>query len=116
MKNFLPYYILFTGAWALVNGILHDIFVIKGHRTFDRDLIRLLIDGHILIFVGIFFIFAYTRIITGQTWAYYTGIIASIFILGYCGLILKILPSVMTITINLVALILLLINLPKSNP
>jgi hypothetical protein len=114
MKNFLSYYTLFTGGWALVNGILHDIFVIKAHPVFDKELIRLLIDGHILIFAGIFFIFAYTGIKEQQSWAFYVAIIASVFVLGYCGLILKMLPSVMTILINLIALILLIFNLPKT--
>lgn len=114
MKNFLPYYILFAGGWALVNGILHDIFVIKARPVFDKELIRLLIDGHILIFGGIFFIFAYSGIKMQQSWAFYTAIIAAVFILGYCALILKMLPSVMTISINLFALILLIIHLPKS--
>lgn len=113
MKNFLPYYILFTGGWALVNGILHDIFVIKARPVFDRELIRLLIDGHILIFGGIFFILAYPGIKMQQNWSFYLAMIAAVFILGYCALILKILPSVMTISINLIALILLIINLPK---
>jgi hypothetical protein len=115
MKNILPFYILFAGGWALINGLLHDIFVIKARPVFDKELIRLLIDGHILIFGGIFFIFAYQGIKNVQTWGYYLGIIAAIFILGYCGLILKMLPSVMTILINLIALILLIINLPKNN-
>ena len=40
MQN-LQYFILFAGAWALINGILHDIFVLKEKKPFDRDLIRL---------------------------------------------------------------------------
>lgn len=114
MKTFLPYYILFCAGWGIVNGILHDIFVIRGHRIFDTELIRLLIDGHILIFGGIFFILAYIGIRREESWAFYIGILAAIFLLGYCALILKILPSIMTILINLIALILLIINLPKT--
>lgn len=115
MKNILPYYILFAGGWALINGILHDIFVIKKYPVFDRDLIRLLIDGHILIFAGIFFLFSYSGIKMGQGWAFSVAIISAIFLLGYCGLIFKILPSVMTILINLIALILLIVYFPKAN-
>ena len=48
MQN-LQYFILFAGAWALINGILHDIFVLKEKKPFDRDLIRLLIDGLFLL-------------------------------------------------------------------
>jgi uncharacterized membrane protein (DUF2068 family) len=116
MKNFLPYYILFAGAWAFINGILHDIFVIRKYPVFDKELIRLLIDGHILIFGGVFFFFSYTGIKNQQSWAFYVAIISCIFLLGYCGLILKILPSIVTILVNLVALILLVIYFPKPNP
>jgi hypothetical protein len=114
MKNFLPYYILFSGGWALVNGILHDIFVIKKHPVFDRELIHLLIDGHIMIFTGVFFLFSYSGIKNQQTWAFYVAIIAAVFMLGYCALILKILPAITTIVINLLALILLIVYLPKT--
>lgn len=115
MKTFFPYYILFTGGWALINGLLHDIFVIKANPVFDKELIRLLKDGHILIFSGIFFIYAYTGIRKEESWAFFVAIIASIFMLSYCALIFKMLPSIMTILINLIALILLIINLPKAN-
>ena len=111
MKNFLPYYILTAGAWAFINGILHDIFVLRKHPEFDRELIRLLIDGHILIFGGIFYFLAYAGIKNEQSWGFYLGILASIFLLGYCGLILKLLPSVVTILINLLALIFLVLTL-----
>jgi hypothetical protein len=114
MKNFLPYYILFTGGWSLINGILHDIFVIKKYPVFDRKLIQLLIDGHILIFTGIFFLFSYSGVKAQQQWAFYIGIIAAVFMLGYCALILKMLPAIISILINLIALILLIIYFPKT--
>jgi hypothetical protein len=112
MPKFLPYYILFTGAWSLVNGILHDIAVIRKYPVFDKHLIQLLIDGHILIFTGIFFLFSYSGIKAEQPWAFYLGIIAAIFMLGYCGLILKILPAITTILIHLAALIFLILYFP----
>lgn len=111
MKNILSYYILFVGAWLFINGVLHDIFVLKKHPIFDKELIHLLIDGHILIFGGIFYFLAFAGIRGLEDWGYYLGILASIFILGYCGLILKILPSTVTILLNLIALIVLVINL-----
>jgi hypothetical protein len=77
-------------------------------------LIQLLIDGHILIFTGIFFLFTYSGIKTQQAWAFSIAIIAAVFMLGYCGLILKILPAITTILINLVALILLIVYFPKT--
>ena len=46
--------------WALVaslfyfgNGLLHDIFVLKDHKgDYDRELLRLLMDGHVLMLSG----------------------------------------------------------------
>jgi hypothetical protein len=114
MPKFLPYYILFTGGWSLINGILHDIAVIRKYPVFDKQLITLLIDGHILIFSGIFFLFTFSGIETQESWAFYIGIIDAIFMLGYCALILKILPAITTILINIIALILLILYFPKS--
>jgi hypothetical protein len=107
----LQYYIAFAGAWALGNGLLHDGFILAQKRPFDKELIRLLIDGHILIFAGIFYLMCFTGIKNGQTWAFYFAIATSIFLLGYCGLIFKMLPSIVTILINLTALIWLIVKL-----
>jgi len=51
----LHYFIAFAGIWALGNGVLHDVFILLQRRPFDRELIRLMIDGHILIFSGILY-------------------------------------------------------------
>ncbi len=104
----LQYFILFAGAWAIINGILHDIFILKERRPFDRDLIRLLIDGHILIFSGIFYLISATGILQGEKIAFLVCIFTALFLLGYCAFIFKILPSYGTILINLIALIWLL--------
>jgi len=107
----LSYYILFAAAWCIGNGILHDIFVLKQRRPFDRELIRLMLDGHILIFAGLFFLLSFRGIDRGELWAFYISITASVFILGYCALIFKMLPSIMTILIHLIALVWLIISL-----
>ncbi len=110
----LSFYILFAGIWCLANGILHDVFILKERRPFDKELIRLMIEGHILIFAGIFFILSFRGIERGEQWAFYISIATAIFILGYCALIFKILPSVITIALHLIALIWLLINLKNK--
>ena len=112
--KYLQYFLLFAGLWSLVNGILHDIFVLRQHRSYDRDLIRLLIDGHILIFAGILFLICTGGIKNGSTLAFNVSIIVSIFLLGYCALIFKMLPSLGTILINLIALVWLIIEYPRS--
>jgi hypothetical protein len=110
----LSWYILFAACWCIGNGILHDIFVLKERRPFDKELIRLLLDGHILIFAGLFFLLSFRGIERGELWAFYVSIAAAVFILGYCALIFKMLPSIVTILIHLIALVFLLINLKSK--
>ena len=114
MNKSLSYYILFAALWCLGNGILHDIFVLKQRRPFDRELIRLLIDGHILIFAGVFFLISFRGVGRGEQWAFYLSIATAVFILGYCALIFKMLPSVTTMIIHLIALIWLTIALTSK--
>lgn len=109
----LAYYILFAAIWAAGNGILHTIFVLKKGLPYDRELIRLLIDGHILIFGGVFFALTFKGIKSGEPLAFYIAIASSIFLLGYCALIFKMLPAIGIIAINLIALIWLLVKLYK---
>ena len=106
----LSYYILFAGLWALVNGILHDVVILRQRRPFDRELIRLLIDGHVLIFGGILYLISFRGISTEQSFAFLVCMVAALFLLGYCFLIFKMLPSIATITINLIALVWLIID------
>jgi hypothetical protein len=101
----LHYYIAFAGLWALGNGILHDVFVLLQRRPYDRDLIRLLIDGHILIFAGILYLLSFPGIRDGATWAYVICFTNSIFMLGYCAIIFKMLPSIGTILVNAIVLL-----------
>ncbi len=107
----LHYFIAFAGIWALGNGLLHDIFILLQRKPFDRELIRLLIDGHILIFSGIFYLLCYQGVKEHQVLASLISILTAVFLLGYCALIFKMLPSVMTIAINLVVLVWLLIDI-----
>jgi hypothetical protein len=97
------YYIAFAAAWSIGNGILHDIFVLRERKPFDRDLIRLLIDGHILIFSGVFYLVCFDAIKNQQQWAIWISLTTAAFLLGYCGLIFKLLPSIGTIIINAIA-------------
>jgi len=105
----LSYFILFAALWSTGNGILHNFFVLKKGLPYDRELIRLLIDGHILIFAGIFYALTFKGIKQGEALAYWIAIGVSIFLLGYCALIFKLIPSIGMIGVNLIALIWLVI-------
>src|SRR6187551_2444701 len=111
--HFLPWVILAIGAWSLINGILHDIFVLIGEhgKTYDRNLLRLLFDGHILITCGVMLLLSYPGLKTGQPWAYYISLASCISLFVYCLMIWKFLRSVVTATISLAGIILLLAGL-----
>lgn len=111
LHQYLPWIILFIGAWCVVNGILHDIFVLVSEqgKTFDRNLLRLLFDGHILITCGVMLLLSFHGIKTGEALAYYISMASCLSLIVYCALIWKFLKSIVTISISLTGLILLLI-------
>jgi len=103
----LPLISLLVGGWSVVNGILHDIFVLKKYKVYDRELLRLLMDGHILITCGIIQLMGYwIKDKTGI--ALWTSFTATASLLVYCFMIFPFLKSIVTITINAVYLFLLI--------
>ncbi len=111
--NILPVAVIVVGAWLVINGILHDVFVLLSEhgKTFDRDLLRLLLDGHILIFSGITLLFCYSGIRQDHQWAYYIAFLVCISMLVYCAMIFRFLKSFGTILLNAALLMLLMIRL-----
>jgi len=110
--NILPIAIIIVGGWLVINGILHDVFVLSQHgKVYDRNLLRLLMDGHILIFSGLILLFCYNGIQHKQSWAHYTAIVVCVSMLIYCAMIFPFLKSIGTILLNVALLILLLIRL-----
>lgn len=109
MNNF--YWVVgFVGAWTTVNGLLHDIAILMQRRPFERELIHLLIDGHIIIFSGILYLLCFKPLQQGSSFALWICIADAVFMLGYCGLIFKLLPAIGMIFLNLVVLIIALIK------
>lgn len=100
------------GAWAIINGILHDIFVLRSEhgKVYDRNLLRLLMDGHILITCGAVQMLAYSGIEEHANWAYYMAGVASLSLVIYCAMIWPFLKSVVTTVINVALLVLLVIG------
>lgn len=99
----------------MVSGILHDVFVLLSEhgKKYDRDLLRLLMDGHILITCGALQMLAYLGLRNNESWAYYVSGIACISLLIYCAMIFPFLKSVVTILLNTALLVLLIINFSK---
>jgi hypothetical protein len=103
LLSYLPLISLLVGGWAVVNGILHDVFVLASEhgKKYDRDLLRLLQDGHILITCGVMQMIAYKGLQVNASWAYYVAGAACVSMLVYCGIIFPFLKSVVTILLNL---------------
>ena len=96
----------------LVNGVLHDIFVLRSEhgKQYDRTLLRLLMDGHILITCGTIQVIAGFGLQNNEHWAYYIAGVASVSLLIYCAMIFPFLKSVVTILLNVIILVLLIMN------
>jgi len=89
MKEYLPVISLVVGGWAVLNGILHDIFVLASEhgKKYDRDLLRLLMDDHILITCGVMQMISYSGLESNETWTIYVSGTACVSLLVYCGMI-----------------------------
>src|SRR5688572_10705709 len=97
------HWLLGVSIWYMVSGILHDFFVIKAHKGgYSRDLLRLLMDGHVLILSGIVLLVCYFMLLNHlQAGALIAGIVAVV-MLVYCGMIYPFLKSHFTMFLSLV--------------
>jgi hypothetical protein len=100
LLNALPYIALGIGAWSVLGGVLHDIFVLKEGKPYDRDLLRLMMDGHILITCGVIQMLTYSKLQSGDEWGVYIAIAATVSLIIYCFLIFPFLKSFGTIFMN----------------
>lgn len=114
--NFISIAAICVGGWAVINGLLHDIFVLRSDhgKIYDRNLLRLLMDGHILITCGIMILISYKGLQNNEQWAYYVAGAACISLLVYCGMIFPFLKSIATILLNAALLVFLIINYLKN--
>jgi hypothetical protein len=94
---------LVAAIWYFANGVLHDIFIIKNHNgPYDRDLLRLLMDGHVLIFFGLVLFICYLMMQQKIQYGAIIGLIVAVSMLVYCGMIFPFLKSIVTIFISTV--------------
>lgn len=115
LLDYLPVASLLVGGWAVVSGILHDVFVLLSEqgKKYDRNLLRLLMDGHILITCGVMQMIAYAGLRSNENWAYYVSGFACISLLIYCVMIFPFLKSIVTIFLNATLLALLIISFTR---
>src|ERR1700741_5414634 len=98
LSAYTPLFCAVVGAWCVVNGILHDIIVIKQHKVpYNRDLLRLLMDGHILITCGIMQFVSWQLLNTGNSLGLWLSGAACISMLSYVALIWPFLKSMVTL-------------------
>jgi hypothetical protein len=107
MKRLLSiHWVLVVSAWYTIMGILHDIFVLKKHHThYDRELLRLLTTGHILLFSGIMLIVCYRMLYNKHRYGAVIGIIVGIAMLIYCIMIFPFLKSFGTIAVSIILIL-----------
>ena len=102
----MSYVLLAASAWYFINGILHDIFVIKRHTTgYDRDLMRLLMDGHLLILCGVLMLISWMMTREGNTWGAVLGLVTGVSMIVYCAMIFPFLKSIFTLVISVIVCI-----------
>ncbi|MDB5282465.1 MAG: hypothetical protein JWO06_1540 [Bacteroidota bacterium] len=110
------HWVLGAALWFLINGILHDIFVVINHKgNYNRDLLRLLMDGHVLILSGAILLVCYVMLLNKISSAAVIGIIVGVGMLAYCFMIFPFLKSFITMAIS-VLLIIVCIRLCLVSP
>ncbi|MGZ3885280.1 MAG: hypothetical protein ACXVPQ_07765 [Bacteroidia bacterium] len=92
---------LIAAIWYTANGILHDVFVIINHKGgYNRDLLRLLMDGHVLVFSGLVLFVCYWMLLQKIPYAALIAAIIALSLLVYCGMIWPFLKSMVTVVIS----------------
>ena len=97
---------LVASVWYFGNGILHDAFVLVKHKgKYDRELLRLLMDGHVLLLSGAVVFVCWLMMLHKIQCGGLISIIVAAFMLLYCAMIFPFLKSVGTILISIVLII-----------
>jgi hypothetical protein len=111
--EYFPIVSLCVGGWGVLNGILHDVFVLRSEhgRTYDRNLLRLLMDGHILITCGAIQMIAFKGLQANEQWALLASGVASLSLLAYCAMIYPFLKSIVTMALNSLMLLMAILRL-----
>jgi hypothetical protein len=98
--------------WAITAGVLHDIFVVREHKgAYDRELLRLLMDGHVLITCGGMYLIAFILIRQSNIAGVCLSLLAGVSLLVYCSMIFPFLKSIVTMAMNFATVILALLLL-----
>ena len=100
------HWILAAAIWYLIMGVLHDFFVIKNHKgPYDRELLRLLMDGHVLMLSGVILAVCYFMMLKNVQYAPLIALIVGIGMIVYCCMIFPFLKSYVTMFISVMVII-----------
>lgn len=103
---FSIHWVLISATWYFGNGLLHDIFVLINHKgKYDRELLRLLMDGHVLILSGAVVFVCYLMMLSKIQCGGLIAIIVAAAMLLYCAMIFPFLKSFGTIIISIILII-----------
>jgi hypothetical protein len=97
---------LIASLWYFGNGILHDAFVLIRHKgKYNRDLLRLLMDGHVLMLSGAVVFVCYLMLLNKIQCGGLISIIVAAFMLLYCLMIFPFLKSFATMAISIILIV-----------
>lgn len=99
---FSVHWVAIAAAWYIGNGVLHDISILMKHNgEYDRELLRLLLNGHILIVSGTVLIVCYLMMLSKIPYGATIAIIIAAGMLLYCAMIFPFLKSFVTMAISI---------------
>lgn len=100
------HWVLIASIWYFINGVLHSIAVIRNHKgDYDRELLRLVMVGHVLIFSGLILFVCYLMVLNKIQCGAMISIIVAVSMLVFCAMIFPFLKSFGTITISTMVII-----------
>lgn len=101
-RLFSIHWAIIASVWYFGNGILHSAAVLLQHKgKYDRELLRLLMDGHILILSGAVVFMCWLMMLSKIQCGGVISIIVAVFMLLYCLMIFPFLKSYATMAISL---------------
>ena len=103
---FSIHWAIIASVWYFGNGILHSAAVLLQHKgKYDRELLRLLMDGHVLMLSGVVVFMCWLMMLSKIQCGGVISIIVAVFMLLYCLMIFPFLKSYATIAISLFLII-----------
>lgn len=103
MKTIISvHWALIASLWYFGNGILHSATVLIQHKgKYDRELLRLLMDGHVLMLSGAVVFMCWLMMLSKIQCGGVISIIVAGFMIVYCLMIFPFLKSYITMAISI---------------